>query len=324
METKKILISVMFLALFAGNASAAITGLDIVNLFPTEDTRETGTSAVVRVEADATTTTTVELWLTKPNGTVTHVGSHTLTVKAGNPRENAFTIPSNIIDQYGKYTFKTNETNDGLNQSINNTISPNPDISIAIPNTVYPNEEVEDAQIVVRAQSGNAIPTDEIIPGNITLYKINDDPDTANVEKTIVRTIELFYDSSTNNLEASIPVKNLSGGDYEVIGKFNISSCDTCQNFPSTISDTFLVRTGYDRLNYQEKWGNESATTLKNGLKGEVVDESKEVERRISSAENNVLNIVAGSTGVDRVEITILILLVFNMVGIAYISSKAR
>lgn len=326
MISRKQLVLVLFAVLLVGQASAAITSLDIVNVFPDQDVRESGTVGVIRLESDATTTTTANLWLTKPDGTTVKVGTEDLTVKSGNPRETAFPIAGSTIDQYGEYTIKANETNDGQNQSLTTTIAPVPEVSISIPERIYPNEEVEDVQIVVRTQSGRAIPGNEIVPGNATIYDINDDPDTPGVEKTQVDTVQLVYDNDTNNLESSIPINELDTGDYEIVGEFNISSCDQCKDFESLSTSTFLIREGYDRLTYQDKWGSYTAKALNKNFDEqftELEEDLSEIDDSISDIDefggyvNSAKDIISsGATGETPEFYYLLLIIALILIGV--------
>jgi len=309
--------------LFTASGSAAITSIDVVNTYPDSNIRETGTVPVVRVQADSNTQTTVELWLKKPDGTTTQIDSKDLTVRQGDPKETTFPMNSSVINQYGEYAITANETNNGLSQSLTTEISPNPDISVSVPDIVYTGEEVEDVQIVVRAQSGRDIPPDEIIPGQASIYKIDDDPDTPEVEKNITDTVNLVYDNQTDNLEASIPVTDFDTGDFEVVGNFNISSCDTCRDYDSVASDTFLVRTGFDRLTYQDKWGSFTANDILTN-QGQLDENVEENEDKVDDVSRQVANLSLDdpNTLVWLWRGSVLLLLFITMSAIVYYSGN--
>lgn len=322
LKTKLGLIAGMVL-LFTASSSAAVTSIDIVNTYPDTDIRETGTVPVVRLQADSNTQTTVEFWLTKPDGTTMQIGSETLSVRQGDPKETTFPMNSSVIDQYGQYTITANETNNGLSQSLTTEISPNPDISVSAPDIVYTNEEVEDVQIVVRAQSGRDIPQDEIVPGDAQIYEINDEPGTPEVEKNLTDSVDLVYDNTTDNLEASIPVQDLNTGDYEVVGNFNISSCNECVAYNSVASDTFLIRTGFDRLVYQNKWSSFTANDILTN-QGELDTKIEENEDKVDDVSRQVSNLSLDDpdTLVWLWRGSVLLLLFITMSAIIYYSGN--
>lgn len=319
---RRITVFSLFLVLLTASGSAAITSLDITNTYPDSNLRNTGTVSVVRLEADSTTSTTVKFFLTKPDGTTIEVGSNDLDVKSGNPRETAFTIGDETIDQYGEYVVKANETANGLNQTLTYEIAPKPGIAISVPDLIFKQEEVEDVQIVVRTQSGNAIPDNEIKPGNASIYNIDDDPDTSKVEKNLTENVGLVYNKDTNNLEASIPVSELETGDFEVVGEFNITSCDSCEQYNSLSTSTFLIREGYDRLTYQNKWSSYNADDILSN-QGELDNKVSENENKL---DNNAQLIANLSIDDDKTLVWLwrgsVLLLIFIILGIVLYHSE--
>jgi hypothetical protein len=308
---------------FTASGSAAITSLDIVNVYPDQNVIETGTVPVIRLEADSTTTTTVNLYLDKPDGNNLQIGDRTLSVKSGNPRELSIPINGSVINQYGEYIITANETNNGLEQSLEFEVTPNTDISTSLPPVVYLNEEVEDFQIMVRTQSGQVINDDEIVPGRAEVYSINSNINDSGINKTLEESINLSYNKETNNIEGLIPLNGLEKGDYEVIGRFNVSSCSQCQSYESIATETLLIRKAYDRLTFQNKWSSYNAENILNNqasLKEDIADNDDSINDLQASIQS------LGSEGLDHgkwiYRLSVLTMLFLIVLVIAYYSDK--
>ena len=291
---KKIFLFTAIILLGIAPSMAAIDSIAGTNIFPDSEVRFRDTEVIAELTADATTTTTVELWVQKPDETWFQANagqSQTVTVKSGNPRKLSFGIESDRLDQYGNYDIKLNETNNGLNSTIQTELVPRPDIILSNPTNVRINGQQNTYfNLDINTFVGEKISLDELEPGNLTIYRITDNESTENViEKTIEREIQLTNDTNSGDLEAYIDTTTLPEGAYELRADANITSCEVCEVYYTTTSDVINIAQDYGATIYNEKWGSFTANDILTN-QGQLDEKVEENENKVDGVSRQVAN----------------------------------
>lgn len=299
---KKVFLFTVFVLLAVAPSMAAIDSIAGTNIFPDSEVRFRDTEVIAELTADSTTTTTVELWIQKPDETWFQANGgqgQTVTVKSGNPRKLSFAIESDRLDQYGNYDIKLNETNNGLNSTIQTELVPRPDVTLSNPTTVRINGQQNTYfNLDINTFVGEKIPLDELQPGNLTIYRITDNESTENVvEKTIEKEVPLTNDTESGDLEAYIDTTALPEGSYELRADANITSCVECEVYSTTTSDVINIAEDYAFSTYSQKW---NGYNISNVLDNQVSldDKVSENENKIDSLSRQVANIQQGENSV--------------------------
>lgn len=287
------------LVMFVSVGSSAIESIQGTNIFPDSEVRFRDTEVIAELTSDSTTTTTVELWIQKPDETWFQANSpQTVTVKSGNPRKLSFAIESDNLDQYGNYDFRLNETNNGLESTIQTELVPRPDVTLSNPTTIRINGQQDTYfNLDINTFVGEQIPVDELVPGNITILRITDNSSTPNkIEKNIEVEKPLTVDNQSSDLEAYIDTTQLPTGSYELRANTNISSCDVCEVYETTTSDVVNIGEDYAFNIYDQKWSGFNANDIltNQGTLDEKVEENENkidrVNSRLSSLEDESIN----------------------------------
>lgn len=286
------------LILFASSASAAITSIQPTNIFPDSEVRFRDTEVVVELTSDSTETTDVEFWIQKPDETWFQVGTQTgVNVRSGNPRTINFAIESDNLDQYGNYDFKVNETNSGLSRTVQTELVPRPNIELSNPTNIRINgNQFTYFNLDINTFIGEKIPLDELEPGNLTIYRIDDNPNTPNtVEKVVEEQQLLTTDTESGDLEAYINTTELPLGSYELRADANITSCDVCEVYVTTTSDVININNDYAQDVYDEKWGSLEASDIESDTDTILSDKwgsgsANLLEEDVENAETNIIN----------------------------------
>lgn len=238
----KFLILLIFTSSFVFPATAAVTDVDVVNVYPDTNNRYRDTTVVARISSDSTVTTDVSLYVTKPDNTTFLDETKTINVKQNIVREVPFQIPDERVDQFGEYRFTVNETSNNVEGNFTIEIIPQPDADVDIAQNIVLNSQ-EFVTVNVNPIVGGSINFSEIQNPRIEVWSIDDDLTTPKVEKNLVYQDEMVEDLTTNDLEQNIDLENFTLGQYELNVKFNVSSCTSCENYTETESDVFRIQT---------------------------------------------------------------------------------
>ncbi len=244
---RKILLLTAALVLLTPATTAAIEELDIVNTYPDPVVKDSDVHFTVIAQADSTTTTTIELWFTKPDGTLNLDGTNTVRVKSGDPRQFTLTINEKELNQFGEWRIRVNETDQGLNQTRNFTIIPAPEVTVTTTGQELlrtTGDSTDYVAIEIDPRRGNPIQVPEVQPGPVKLYQVLNRTSTAgeDIHKTEQFSTQIVPNNETGDLEAVLDLENLPEDEYNLVAEFNISSCGSCENFTEVQSTSIRIR----------------------------------------------------------------------------------
>lgn len=236
----------LILSMFAvPNVSATVEEVDIVNLFPDQESTQRPTQVVARFQSDSTTTFTANVYVKKPDMLTVKDGSKTLTVKSGAPRETSFTIDETTFNEFGTYKVIVNQTDNNVNDTFNFTITPRPIVDIEVGDLVKdPAEQNLDyIHINVNPTVGRNIGGNDFHDANITVSRITRNTTTSTgVQKELFTWVQPGISNETNDLEAVIDFTGAQQGTYQILVTFNISSCAGCPTFEEVEATSVRVR----------------------------------------------------------------------------------
>lgn len=232
---KKILaLAFIFALLMPAQASAAITDLSLTNLFPPNSFEE-GTNIALRLTSDSTATTTVNTYLYTPNGSVYNINSEQETVSSQNPYVLTTQIDRKYFTDYGLYEIKVNETNNNLNDTIIDEIQPTPAGGLVASDAYYLDIGDNVHGIISLADSSKRPYDAEWIEGVEIGIKSED-----NIYNTY-NSSYFHIDDDYDHIHFSLPIDDFEVGQYEMLVKYNLSTCDQCPEYQFTDASGFHV-----------------------------------------------------------------------------------
>lgn len=252
----------------------------IQDINPDNENRLRDTVITHRLYTNETSDYDLQLYAKKPNGDILTLDSKS--GKLGNDvgRTFVFDVEKDNIDQFGTWEFIVNESVQEKSTSRTYDILPDPIASVTVPPYIYADADFSFVEVEIQVEEldvqRDKDPLDEIVPGNISIYRLN-----SSGENELIYTDSLEKCLNANVLENQVPISEFEHGEfYQMVTNFNISSCLDCPNFTRERARVIGVREEVSR-DILEKWGGDSASSLKESLFEDYDDGNEDVEETI-------------------------------------------